>query len=916
MTPLRWLSAFWRNLFRKSRLDEELDAELRSYVELLTEEKVRRGMGAREARRASLIEVGGVEQVKERVREVRAGAAMTTFLRDVRYGARSLGKNPGFTIVAALTLALGIGANTAIFSFVNAVLLRPLPVAAPERLVYVFGGNRTSPYNVSSYPDYLDYRDRNHVFSDLIAYSSITLSLNDSEQADTVSGLIVTGNYFDALGVRAQVGRTFLPEEDTTPGGHPVAVISHALWQGRFASDPHVAGRQMLLNGQPFTIVGVAPAGFNGAETGQTNDIYVPMAMQAVVRPPRAGYSGEMNPDLLSKRGPRWLDMVGRLRDGVSVAQAQAELSTLAAQLAAAYTDTNQGQTVTVTPVSKGDPTQRGTLLSVAGLLLGVVGVVLLIACANVANLLLARAASRRKEISIRLALGASRGRLIRQLLTESVLLALAGGAGGLLLAFWLVGFMRAYSPPANFFPVAFDFSLDRSVLGFTLLLSVLTGLVFGIAPALQASKPDLVAALKDETALMPGAGGRGARRFTLRNLLVVAQVALSLVLLVSAGLFLRSLQRAQSIDPGFDAEHVLTMPLNINLLRYTKAQGQEFYRQVLERVASLPGVQSATLTRTPPLSGASRQSTVTGAGQEASERASTSESTGGGVEGVADNVTLTSPVALNYFRTLGIPLLRGRDFNAQDSEGAPGVAIVNESFARRYFPNQEPIGQRVSLSGAKGPWLEVVGLARDSKYITLGEAPAPFIYQPLAQHHESGVVLLVRTSVAPSSLVPSVRREVQSVERNLPLTNARTMTELLGNSLFPARMGAILLGAFGLLALLLASVGLYGVMSYSVSRRTREIGIRMALGARGGDVLRLVLGESMMLVAVGMLLGLVAAFAATRLLSGFLYGVSPTDPAAFVGIVLLLALVALAASLVPARRAARVDPMVAFRYE
>ena len=357
-------------------------------------------------------------------------------------------------------------------------------------------------------------------------------------------------------------------------------------------------------------------------------------------------------------------------------------------------------------------------------------------------------------------------------------------------------------------------------------------------------------------------------------------------------------------------------MPLNINLLRYTKAQGQEFYRQVLERVSALPGVQSATLTRTPPLSGASRQSTVTVAGQEASDRASTSESTGGSVEGVADNVTLTSPVALNYFRTLGIPLLRGRDFNAQDGEGAPGVAIVNESFARRYFPNQEPIGRRVSLSGAKGPWLEVVGLARDSKYITLGEAPAPFLYQPLAQRHESGMVLLVRTGVAPSSLVPAVRREVQSVERNLPLADARTMEELLGTSLFPARMGAILLGAFGLLALVLAAVGLYGVMSYSVSRRTREIGIRMALGARGGDVLRLVLGESMTLVAVGMLLGLVAAFAATRLLSGFLYGVSPTDPAAFVGIGLLLALVALAASLIPARRAAHVDPLVAFRYE
>ena len=443
-----------------------------------------------------------------------------------------------------------------------------------------------------------------------------------------------------------------------------------------------------------------------------------------------------------------------------------------------------------------------------------------------------------------------------------------------------------------------------------------MTGLVFGIAPALRASNPDLVAALKDEAALLPGAGGRTARRFSLRDLLVIAQVALSLVLLISAGLFLRSLQQAQSIAPGFNPERVLTMPLNINLLRYTKTQGQEFYRQVLERVTALPGVQSATLTRTPPLSGASRQSSVTVSGREAPEQTGRSESSGGGGGEVAANVTLTSPVGPDYFRTLSIPLMRGRDFTAQDREGAPGVAIINETFARRYFPGQDPIGQHVSLSGAQGPWLEIVGLTRDGKYITLGEAPAPFLYQPLAQRHETGMVLLVRTSGDPAQLIPAVRGEVKSIEPNLPLTNARTMEELLSTSLYPARMGAILLGAFGLLALLLASVGLYGVMSYSVSRRTREIGIRMALGARGGDVLRLVLRQSMTLVVFGVLLGLAAAFAATRVLVGFLYGVSPTDPSAFIGIAVLLTIVSLVASLVPARRAAHVDPLVAFKYE
>jgi predicted permease len=841
---------------------------------------------------------------------------MRTLWQDLRYGARTLLKTPGFLVVAVFSLALGIGANTSIFSFVNAVLLRPLPVADEARLVYVFSGTRTNPYNVTSYPDYVDYRDKNEVFNGLAAYSGISVSLNSNEQAEMISGLIVTGNYFDVLGVRASLGRTFLPEEDKTPGTHPVVIISHGLWQSHFAGDRAVVGRQLLLNGQPFTIVGVAPPDFNGAEVGQTSDLYVPMAMQTLVRPPRAGYSGEMNPDLLSRRGPRWLQMIGRLKPGATTEQAQANMTTLAAQLAQAYPDVDREQMATVSPVSKGDPTERGTLLSVAGLLSAVVTLVLLIACANVANLLLARAHSRRKEISIRLALGASRGRLIRQLLTESVLLALAGGAAGLLLAVWLVDAMQSYTPPGNFFPVEFDFSLDKSVLLFTLLLSVLTGIIFGIAPALQASKPDLVAALKDETAMLAGQSSQVARRFSLRNLLVVAQVALSLVLLISAGLFLRSLQQAQRIEPGFEPEHVLTMPLNINLLRYTKTQGQEFYRQTLERVAALPGVASATLTRTPPLSGASRQSSVLIAGQSGPDQASHSESTGGGGENLGNNMTLTSPVGLDYFRTLKIPLLRGRDFNAQDRVNSPGVVIINESFAKRYFAGQDPLGRQVSLNGAQGPWLEVVGLARDSKYLTLGEAPTPFLYQPLTQRHESGMVLLVRTSGDPANYVTAVRREVHALEPNLPLTNARTMMELLGLSLYPARMGAVLLGGFGLLALLLASVGLYGVMSYSVSRRTREIGIRMALGAQRRDVLRLMLREAMTLVAIGIVLGLVVAFAVTRLLVGFLYGVSPTDPLAFIGIAILLAAVAVVASLIPARRAAQVDPMVAFRYE
>ncbi|MDQ3687915.1 MAG: ABC transporter permease [Acidobacteriota bacterium] len=840
---------------------------------------------------------------------------MKTIWQDLRYAARTLWKTPGFTVVAVLSLALGIGANTAIFSFVNAVLLRALPVAEPERLAFVFSGTRAEPYNVAPYPDYVDYRERNKVFSDLAAYSNIAVSLNNSEGAEQISGLIVSGNYFDVLGVRARAGRTFLPEEDRTPGSHPVVVIGHGLWQRLFGGDANAVGGRLLLNGQQFTILGVAPAGFDGAEAGQPNDIYVPMMMQAVVRPPRSGYSGEMNPDLLGRRNAGWLDMVGRLKPGVSFEGAQAEMRVLAKQLEDAYPDTNSEETATLFPVTKGDPDQRGTLLSVAGLMSAVVGLVLLIACANVANLLLARASARRKEISIRLALGAGRWRLIRQLLTESVFLSLVGGAVGLLLAVWLVDVLQSYSPPGNIFPVAFDFSLDAKVLGFTLLLSLLTGVVFGIAPALQASNPDLVHALKDETVTLPSGGSWGARGFNLRNLLVVAQVALSLVLLISAGLFLRSLGQAQRIDPGFSPHSVLVMPLNINLLRYTKAQGQEFYRQVIERVEAIPGVASATLSRTPPLSGASRQSTVLIEGRDGPDRAGGSESSGGNPD-TGENLTLASPVALKYFETMNIPVLRGRDFTAQDREGTPGVVVINETFARRYFPDQDPLGKRLSVSGARGPWLEVVGLARDGKYVTLGETPAPMIYQSILQRHETGMTLLIRTNGDPANFAASVRREVQAVEKNLPTTNIRPMTDLLNNSLFAARMGAVLLGAFGLLALLLAAIGLYGVMSYSVARRTREIGIRMALGARGGDVLRLVLREGMALVGFGVLLGLGVALAATRLLVSFLYGVSTTDPLTFAGIAVFLTLIALAASFIPARRATKVDPMVALRYE
>jgi predicted permease len=836
---------------------------------------------------------------------------MQTLWQDLRYGARMLLKNPGFTLVAVITLALGIGANTAIFSLVNGTLLRRLPAHEPEWLSYVFIGNPGNPYSTASYPDYVEFCDRSHGFEGLLCYSGITVSMNAGGQseanaaAEQVSGLIVSGNYFDLLGVRAALGRTFAPDEDRTPGTHPVVVISYRLWQRSFGGVHNIVGRQMTLNGRVFTIIGVAPANFQGIDPGAPPDIYAPMMTQSLLRPPRGGYSGEMNPDLLKVRGNRWLTLIGRLKPGVSMAQAQAEMSVIVEQQARAYPETNRNLIATLTPVSEGDPSSRRQLVPIAALMAGVVAIVLLIACANVANLLLARASARRKEIAIRLSVGASRWRLMRQLLTESILLAVLGGAGGAALALLAIDVLQA--TPLNLFSFSTDLILDSRVFAFTVALSALTGLIFGLAPALQSIRADLVPALKDES----GYSDRQRRHFSLRNALVVAQVALSLVLLICASLFLRSLLAMQAVDPGFDAAKILTAPLNINLLRYTTAQGRQFYQQVIDRVGALPGVEAVSLARTSALSGATSARRLLIEGQSEAADPLRRED---GVAGGNSNVINVNVIGARYFQTMGIPLLRGRGFEARDTEQATGVVIVNESFVRRYFSGQEPLGRRLSLRGANGPWLEIVGVARDSKYVTLGEAPMPFAYLPLAQNHETGMVLHVRVAGDPKYAVTAVSGEIRSLERNLPLTKFRPMTELVGESLYAAWMGAALIGALGLLALALASVGLYGVMSFTVARRTHEIGIRMALGATPGDVLKHVLWDGMALVSIGAMLGLMAAAAMTRLLTNFLYVVSAYDAVTFAGIPAVLAAVALFACYLPARRATKVDPVVALR--
>ncbi len=822
---------------------------------------------------------------------------MENLWQDIKYGSRMLLHNPGFTLVAALSLALGIGANTTIFSLVNALLLRALPVEDPGELVWVYTSDFSGPpYGTSSYPDFLDFRGKGEAFSGVLASSSQPLSMSSDGVTERVLGEIVTGNYFTLLGVKPALGRTFLPEEDQSPGKYPVAIVSHGMWQRRFGSDPGLLGRTIALNGHLFTVVGIARERFTGVTPLLPTDIWVPMMMQQQLSGGR---------DRLSQRGSRWLTVLGRLKPGVPLRQAQASFQVLASQLKETYPQNwidvkQQGRRLTLVPESETrvPPPLRGAILGFMSLLMGVVGLVLLIACANIANLLLARATRRRKEIAIRLSLGAAQSRLLRQLLTESILLSVLGGALGLVLAFWTTGLLLAFKPPIPL-PIALDFSVDARVLVFTLLLSILTGIFFGLAPALHAARPDLVPALKDES----GAAAGGFSKSRLRSAFVVAQVALSLLLLIAAGLFLRSLRNAHAIDPGFDPSNVLLMSVDLRLQGYSQTGAKEFCNRLLERVRSLPGVASASLAASTPLSlvGSRRGTFVEGYNRRPGE----------------DMEFHYNVVAPEYFQTMRIKIVRGRPFTPQDTESAPGVVIVNETFARRFWSGQDSLGKRFSISGPQGRLLEVVGIASDGKYNTLGEDPTPFFYLPAEQNFQSSAMtLLVRTATDPEGLLAPVRAEFRTLDKNLPVTEVKTLVEHMGLSLFPARAAATLLGIFGAVALLLAAVGIYGVMSFAVSQRTHEIGIRIALGARPGDVLKLVVRQGMALTTLGLMLGLIAAYALTRLLASLLYGISVTDPVTFSMISLLLALVAFLASYIPARRATRIDPLVALRYE
>jgi predicted permease len=899
--------------------EAEIVDELSQHLDERYDELVATGSSEAEARRLAVEELAEPEALARSMRPLRqanvaapipAGGPPRFLLadlwQDLRYAARMLRTQPGFTVAAALTLALGIGANTAMFSLINATLLQRLPVADRHRLVHVWRGDVGGAF---PYPLYASLRDHNRVFDSFAAWGGITASLNAGSATDLVSGVIVTGNFFDLLGVRPGRGRLLSPADDQTVGAHPVVVVSDALWQTRFAARADIVGRDILLNGYRFTIAGVTPPEFRGPRVEQRADVYVPMMMQAIVRPPRAGYSGEMNPDLLEHRTNSWLFGVARLKSDMTPEQARGNLIPLEAAYARDVTRARP-RGVAVLPIDDGIPAQRQQLRAVALLLVGVVGTVLLIACANIANMLLARAAARRRELAVRLAVGASAGRLLRQLLTESVLLSLVGGVIGVGLAWAMARGVTALLPPPDVLPVAVEVALDRRVLAFAFALSVLTGIVFGTVPARRAARPNVVPALKDADTM----GGARGRRWSLQQTLVVAEVALATLLLIPAGLFVRSLQAARAIDPGFDVNQIVSAPLSINLLRYTSSQGREFYRQIVERVERLPGVESASVARVALLNGNVRVLGFLVEGQlEPPEGFNFSE---GGPSTRARNQINANVVGPGFFKTMGIPLAEGRDFGAQDSVDSPLVAIISEATARRHFGGANPLGRRVSFRGRQGPWHEIVGVVGDSKYATLGEATVAIAYMPVAQNHETGMVLYARTSVPPGSLIPSLRREIRALEPNLPVPQIQTMSDTIATSLFSARMGAWLVAVFGGLALLLAAVGVYGVLSFSMSRRTREMGIRLALGADAREVFLRVVRDGMLLVAAGLLIGLAGGLAVTRSLASFLYGVSTTDASTFAVSALVLLVVALAACVVPASRAMRVDPTTVLRYE
>ncbi len=898
---MRWqqeLSFILRRLIYRRRAEHELDEEIRAHLELEIEQNIADGMSPEEARLAALRSFGSVALAKENSRTIWGFGSLEILWQDLRYGTRMLLKRPGFALIAVLTLALGIGANTAIFSVVNAALLRPLPYPESERLVWLSERAPNFPTMMISYPNFTDWRAQQTVFEHLGVYNWASYNLTGRGEPQRLTGARLSADVFAALRVQAAVGRVFNQDEDK-PGAQPVIVLSHGLWQSRFGGDAGIVNQAITLDGRTYTIIGVMPAGF---AFPQRRDFWTPLGPFASEQP---GYQLRVNhPGLLG---------VARLKDGVTLEQARAEMDAIAARLEQQYPVWNKHIRVRIDPLLDAYVSDARRALWT---LLGAVGLVLLIACANVANLLLARAAARQKEIAVRAALGASRRRIAQQLLTESVLLAVVGGTLGFLLARWGVPLILAIG--GDSIPRAAEIGLDRGVLAFTAVVAVLTGVLFGLAPAWQASCADVQVVLKDAARSVTGARG------WLRQALVVSEVALTLLLLVGAGLLLRSFYRLQQVNAGFTHERVLSFRLDLPTRKYATGEQQiAFYQGLREKLRALPGVEEVAFASQFPLGGGNWQTHFFIEGQPAPPLN----------ESPWMEVTAASP---DYFRALGIRLLRGRYFTEQDNQehlrgrdlrglieafrrsAALNVIIVDEEFARRHWPNGDPIGKRVRLyHPIWGPALTVVGVVVRVKLQRLNEQGG-FVqaYLPWLQLPGDGAAVVIKTRLEPETMVAAARRQVLALDPEQPIYDVRTLTEQRDISLAPERLNLTLLSGFAAVALLLAAIGLYGVISYAVTQRTQEIGIRMAVGARSHDVLKMIIGQGMRLAVIGVVIGLLASLALMRLMKSLLFGVSATDPVTFAMIALLLVGVALVACYMPARRATKVDPIIALRYE
>jgi predicted permease len=890
MPALSRIASFWRNTFSRQRNDRELDAEVRSYYESLAEEKMRHGLSPEEARRAACLELGGIEQVKEDVREVRAGAWLDSLFQDLRYGARMLRKNPAFTAIAVLTLALSIGANTAIFSVVQGVLLSPLPYHQPQRLVMIMESNPRYAHVWVSYPNFQDWQRNARSFLQMAAFMQQGYDLTNPGFPEHVDGRTVTAGFFSTLGVRLALGREFSPQEDQH-GGARALIISDRLWKNRFAQNPQVLGKPATLDGVDYFIVGVLPPGFRFWSDA---DVYTPLGQgDALIINARGSHDG--------------IGAIARLRPQVSISQAKAEISTIQNTLDQLYPEDNRDLGTDVMPLKR---ELVGDVSGILLMLLGAVGLVLLIACANVANLFLARSSARSREFGIRAALGANRARLVRQLITESVLLSLAGGALGVLIAIPVLKSLLATFPDS--LPRTSPISVNTRVLLFTLGVSIVVGIFFGLAPALKSWNADLRAALKD--------GGRGSTSAysRARSSLVIVQVALTLVLLVGAGLLFHTIRQLSDVDPGFDTQHIITFKVGVSRSRMKTVESTRIaYQQLIERIRNNPGIQAADFTDTVPLSG--QGGTVPfwiGSQKPASLQA-------------APRLVgfLTGP---DYFRTMGIPLLRGRLFTARDTLESPCVVVIDSTFSRMYFPNSDPLGRTITFGfiSPTGP-CRIIGVVRHVRHWALDDPASSTqnqMYFPLAQDPDEWVLVgypyltvLIRTPLDSAAVMPAIKAAVYGAGSDQPVYDVRTMQHIVSESMSPQRLPMILLSVFATLALLLASVGLYGVISYAVTQRTREIGIRMALGAEKKDVFRLVVGGGLGLAITGVAIGGIAALILTRVLPSFshlLYGVRATDPLTFAAVSAMLIVVALLACYIPARRALKVDPLISLRYE